>query len=165
MLNPRLTIKHLTMIHAINSAGTMTRAAEMLSISQPALSSRLSDAEEILGTKLFIRRGRRLTISAPGRLLLRSAASILEELSQVERVLQKLPEQIGQVLRIGLPQYASYAWLPMAMKEFERTFPSVELDIVSEAALQPRNALLRNEIDIALVSSPNRTIPVSVMSV
>jgi len=160
MINPRLTIKHLQMLHAIANEETMTRAAETLNISQPALSNRLYDAEQILGTRLFIRRGRRLTISAPGQLLLRAANSILEELSQIENVLLNLPDQVGQVLRIGMPQYASFGWLPMAIKEFETVFPSVELEIVSEAALQPRSALIRNDVDVALVASPDRSVQI-----
>jgi len=160
MLNPRLTIKHLQMLQTIAGAETMTRAAQILNVSQPALSSRLNDAEAILGTKLFVRRGRRLTLSAPGQMLLRAAHSILDELTQVENALLNLPDQVGQVLRIGMPQYASFSWLPTAIKAFESSFPNVELQIVSEAALQPRAALLRNEVDVALVSSPSRTLQV-----
>lgn len=159
-MNPRITIKHLEMIHAIANADSMTRAAEQLNLSQPALSSRLADAEEILGTRLFIRRGRRLSISVPGQMLLQSANSILDELSKVESLLLNYPDQIGQVLRIGMPQYASFGWLPTAIKEFEQMFPHAGLEIVSEAALQPRSALARNEIDIALVSSPDRMMQV-----
>lgn len=91
------------MIHAINAAESSTRAAEMLNISQPALSSRLHDAEKILGTRLFVRRGRRLSISTAGQLLLRSAKTILEELARVEHELMHLPDQVDQTLRIGMP--------------------------------------------------------------
>lgn len=159
-MNPRITVKHLEMVHAIANADSMTRAAEQLNLSQPALSSRLADAEAILGTRLFIRRGRKLSISVPGQMLLRSANSILDELSKVESLLLNYPDQIGQVLRIGMPQYASFGWLPMAIKEFEQMFPNVGLEIVSETSLQPRSALLRNEVDIALVSSPDREMQV-----
>ena len=85
---------------------------------------------------------------------------ILEELAAVENELMNLPDQAGRGFRIGMPQYASYSWLPAAVKEFEKSFPSVELEIVSEAAVRPRNALSRGEVDIALVSSPTRKIQV-----
>lgn len=160
MLNSRLTVKHLEMINAIDAAETLTRAADLLSISQPALSSRLNDAEEILGTALFLRRGRRLRLSPAGELLLRSAKTILTDLANVERELQNLPGQTGQRLRIALPQYASFSWLPAAVKSFEGRFPSVELQIVSEASVRPRHALTRGDVDIALVSSPARSLQV-----
>ncbi|MEM9384750.1 MAG: LysR family transcriptional regulator [Pseudomonadota bacterium] len=158
MLGTRLTIKHLQMIHAVESAGTLTKAAELLNISQPALSSRLQDAEEVLSTQLFLRRGRRLTLSPAGTLLLASARRILTELVRVERELMNLPSRAGQVLRIGMPQYASYSWLPAAVREFETLFPTVELEVVSEAAVHPRHALSRDDVDIALVSSPTQRI-------
>ncbi|MEM9304486.1 MAG: LysR family transcriptional regulator [Pseudomonadota bacterium] len=160
MLNSRLTVKHLEMIHAIDSAETLTRAAELLNISQPALSSRLHDAEEILGTALFQRRGRRLTLAPAGQLLLRSARSILTDLANVESELRNLPDQTEQRLRIAMPQYASFSWLPTAVKVFEERFPSVELQILSETPVQPRQALTRGDVDMALVSSPERTLPV-----
>lgn len=158
MFGSRLTVKHLQMIHAIETARTLTRAAELLSISQPALSSRLHDAEEILGTRLFFRRGRRLTLSPAGQLLLRSARRILAELSSVENELMNIPGRAGQALRIGMPQYASYSWLPAAVREFDERFPSVELEIVPEAAVRPLQALSRDEVDVALVSNPTDNI-------
>ena len=158
MLGSRLTIKHLQMIHAIESSRTLTRAADLLSISQPALSSRLHDAEEILGTRLFFRRGRRLTLAPAGQLLLRSARRILAELASVENELMNLPDQARQALRIGMPQYASYSWLPDAVREFDERFPSVDLEIVSEAAGRPLQALSRDEVDVALVSNPTDNI-------
>jgi LysR family transcriptional regulator for metE and metH len=57
-----------------------------------------------------------------------------------------------------MPQYASFAWLPAAVQRFEKQFPEVELEIVSEAATQPRNALIRGDVDFAIVSSPARTV-------
>ena len=158
MFGSRLTIKHLQMIQAIETASTLTRAADLLSISQPALSSRLHDAEEKLGTRLFLRRGRRLRLSPAGQLLLRSARRILAELSSVENELLNLPDQAGQALRIGMPQYASYSWLPAAVREFDKRFPSVELEIVPEAAVRPLQALSRDEVDVALVSNPTDNI-------
>ena len=158
MLSSKLTVKHLQMIHAIESTETLTKAAELLNISQPALSSRLQDAEEILGTQLFHRRGRTLSLSPPGMLLLRSARSILTELARIESELSSVPGQAGQRLRIGMPQYASFAWLPAAVTSFGERFPQVEIEIVSDAAMHPRHALTRKEVDIAIISSPSRSL-------
>lgn len=160
MLGSRLTVKHLQMIHALDVAESATRAADLLHISQPALSSRLHDAEKVVGTPLFTRRGRRLSISPAGQLLLRSARKILSELERVENELLQLPEQLGRTLRIGIPQYASFSWLPLAVKEFEKHCPNIALEIVSEAAFHPRHALSRNEIDVAIVSSPDQKLQV-----
>jgi len=160
MLSARLTVKHLKMMHAIDAADSLTRAAELLNISQPALSSRLHDAQEILGTSLFEKRGRRLVITPAGQLLLRSSHTVLKELQRVEEELLQIPDQVGRTLRIGMPQYASFAWLPAAVKAFEKRHRNVALEIVSEAAFHPRNALAQDSVDIAIVASPNRSIQV-----
>ena len=160
MLDARLTVKHLKMMHAIDSTESLTRAAEMLNISQPALSSRLADAQDILGTRLFEKRGRRLSITPAGQLLLRSSRTILKELQRVEQELLHIPDQVGQTLRIGMPQYASFAWLPAAVKTFEQRHQNVALEIVSEAAFHPRHALARDAIDVAIIASPSRSVQV-----
>ena len=160
MLSSKLTVKHLAMIHAIDSAESLTKAAELLNISQPALSSRLQDAEEILGTALFQRRGRRLSLTPAGQLLLRSARSILSDLASVEAELRNLPGQSEQQLKIAMPQYASFDWLPAAVKKFERLFPSFALEIVSDASDRPRRALSRGDVDVALISSPSNELQI-----
>ncbi|MEM1262765.1 MAG: LysR family transcriptional regulator [Pseudomonadota bacterium] len=160
MLGSRLTVKHLQMIHAIDAADTLTEAADLLSISQPALSGRLHDAEETLGVQLFVRRGRRLNLSPAGQLLLPTARRILAELVRVETEIGNLAGPAKKALRIGMPQYASYSWLPAAVREFEVQFPAVEIEIVSEAATAPTDALSRGDIDVALISSPDQALPI-----
>lgn len=158
LYNSQLTVKHLKMIHAIADSATVREAAESLKISQPALSSRISDAEQRLGIQLFVRRGRKLAISAAGRMLLRSATRILEELARTEHDLSRLSEGIKQVLRVGLPHYSSFTWLPEAIAEFQTELPGVKLEITAEATRDPLNALYQNDIDVALVTSPNRSL-------
>ena len=59
-----------------------------------------------------------------------------------------------------MPQYASFSWLPTAVKVFEDKFPTVELQILSETPVQPRNAVTRGDADIALISSPTDDLQV-----
>ena len=160
MLDNKLTIKHLETIYAIDSADSLTKAADLLSITQPAISSRLHDAEEILGTALVQRRGRRLNLSPAGQLLLRSAQSILAGLASVERELRNLPGQSDQQLRIAMPQYASFSWLPAAVTAFEEQFPAFALEIVSEASVRPLDAVSRGDVDVALISSPSADLQI-----
>lgn len=160
MLDNKLTIKHLEMIYAINSADSLTKAADLLSISQPAISSRLHDAEEIFGTALVQRRGRRLNLSPAGQLLLRSAQSILADLASVESELRNLPGQSDQQLRIAMPQYASFSWLPAAVTAFEEQSPAFALEIVSEASVRPLDAVSRGDVDVALISSPSANLQI-----
>lgn len=156
----QLNISHLKMICTIDKSETVKEAAESLFITQPALSNRLREAERRLNTRLFTRRGRKLIISSAGQRLLHSAKKILEELARAEYDIARLCDGIEQVLRLGLPHYASFRWLPDVVRQFNKQLPHTELEITADAAKQPLTALFHGEIDIAIVSSAHQQLTV-----
>jgi len=80
----RLQVRHLRLMLAIGSSGSITRAARSLNLSQSALSHQLIDLERDLGVSLFDRIGRRMVATAAGDRLLAAARSILPDMSDVE---------------------------------------------------------------------------------
>lgn len=154
----QLNINHLKMICTIAQSETVKEAAELLFITQPALSNRLREAERRLNTKLFTRRGRKLIITSAGERLLYSAKKILEELARAEHDIARLSDGIEQVLRLGLPHYASFRWLPDVMRQFNHQLPRTEVEITARAAKQPLTALFHGEVDIAIVSSASQEL-------
>ena len=154
----QLNISHLKMICTIESCDTVKEAAEQLFITQPALTNRIREAERRLKTKLFVRRGRRLIITTAGKRLLHSAQKILEELARAEYDIARLSDGVEQVLRIGLPHYASFKWLPSVVSYFDQSHPNIELEITADAARQPLQALYNGEIDIAMLSSASKSL-------
>lgn len=149
----QLSISHLKMICQLERCETVKEAAQALFITQPALTNRIREAERRLNTALFYRRGRKIIMSNAGKRLLQSAKKILEELARAEHDISRLTDGIEQVLRIGLPHYASFKWLPTLMQGFHELHPSIELEITSEAAIQPLNALLNHDVDLAMIST------------
>lgn len=147
----QLNINHLKMICSIAKSETVKDAAESLFITQPALTNRIREAERRLNTHLFVRRGRKLIISNAGKRLLHSAQKILDELGRAEYDIARLSDGVEQVLRIGLPHYASFKWLPAVVSYFHQELDKIELEIT--AATQPLNALFNGDVDIAMVSS------------
>src|SRR5438309_903148 len=79
-----LGLPHLKLVRAIVREGGITKAAARLHLTQPALSHQLKDAEERLGTRLFLRQGRRLVPTAAGERLVRAAEAVLSELGAAE---------------------------------------------------------------------------------
>ncbi|MDN3653340.1 LysR family transcriptional regulator [Thalassotalea ponticola] len=156
----QLSMSHLKMIATIAESDTVKQAAERLFITQPALTNRIREAERRLNTRLFVRHGRKLIISSAGKRLLHSANKILEELARVEHDIARLTDGVEQVIRLGLPSYASFKWLPQAMQVFAQELPQVELEINANNQLQPLAALTRGDIDIALVCSDQQTLRV-----
>lgn len=158
LVKSQLNISHLKMICTIEKYDTVKEAAEALFITQPALTNRIREAERRLKTQLFIRRGRKLLITNAGRRLLQSATKILEELARAEHDIARITEGIGQVLRISVPHYASFRWLPDVMSYFHKNMPEIELEIGAEVDKQPLKALFNGNSDIALVSSPKEDL-------
>jgi len=156
----QLSISHLKMICTIVESNTVKQAAEKLFITQPALTNRIREAERRLNINLFVRRRRKLIITTAGKRLLQSAKKILEELERAEYDIARLSDGIEQVLRIGLPHYASFKWLPDVVSYFHKELPNIELEITAEAAINPLDALYNGDVDIALVSSGSRVLDI-----
>ncbi|GLX78810.1 LysR family transcriptional regulator [Thalassotalea insulae] len=149
----QLSISHLKMICALERCETVKEAAQELFITQPALTNRIREAERRLNSQLFIRRGRKIIMSNAGKRLLYSAQKILQELARAEHDIGRLTDGIEQVLRVGLPHYASFQWLPEVMKGFHQHYAHIEIEISAQAAKQPLNALINHEVDIAMIST------------
>src|SRR5690348_5130734 len=79
-----LEVRHLLLIAAVADEGNLTRAGERLNLTQSALSHQLLDLEERLGTPLFLRMTRRMTLTEAGERALTSARRILDDLTRTE---------------------------------------------------------------------------------
>ncbi len=146
-----LGLQHLKLVRAIVREGGITRAAARLHLTQPALSHQLKDAEERLGTRLFLRQGRRLVPTAAGDRLVRAAEAMLIELGAAEDEIRGLGRGQEGLIRVSTECYTTYHWLPAALKDFE-----LRLEIVVEATRRPLAALLEGRLDVAIVSRPSR---------
>lgn len=154
-----IDLKHLQMIDTIARCETVKKAAETLCISQPALSSRIKEAERRLNCKLFVRRGRKLALSRAGERLLQSASLIIDELDRAVYDIQRHSEGIEQVLRIGFPRFSSFTWMPEGIREFALTYPHIELEVSALEATNPLQSLSRGEVDAVVMASKGSTQP------
>src|SRR5215210_2419050 len=151
-----LELRHLRLVRAVAQAGSVTRAANRLHLTQSALSHQLKDAEAEFGTLFFTRVNKRMILTTAGERLLKSAHIVLDEMRRVEEDIRQLRLNREGVLRISTECYTCYHWLPPLLKIFHRDYPRVDVRIVVEATHDPHRALLNGEIDLALVSSPVR---------
>lgn len=149
----QLSISHLKMICQLEKHETVKEAAQALFITQPALTNRIREAERRLNTQLFYRRGRRIFMTNAGQRLLVSAKKILKELAIAEHDIARLTDGVEQVLRVGVPHYASFSWLPGVLKGFNQTLPNIEVEITSQSSIRPLAALAEHEVDMAILST------------
>ena len=153
-LHPRLEVRHLTPMIALEQTGSVTRAAELLGITQSALSRRIQEAEQRLGTTLYLRSQKRLRLTAAGACLLENAKRILAALERAESDTIQMPAGPRHVVRVGAGAYTCFHWLPCFLDCLWQAAPGLDVVIAPESAELPQDAVLRNAIDVGIVPGP-----------
>ena len=153
-------IRHLQLLVAIADEGTVTRAGARLHLTQSALSHQLRDAEERIGTALFVRTKRKMFPTKAGEHLLATARSVIAQLRQAERELKHATGMQEGSLRITTQCNTCYHWLPGLLRKFQKRFPSVDIEIDVQSTNRPLTALLEGRLDLAIVyeQSENSTL-------
>lgn len=126
----------------------ITRAAEILHISQPALSRQLMRLEEELGVQLFTRGRHSTSLTEEGMLLRRRAQEIVDLTEKTEREFRTNSEELAGTISIGSGEGAVMRYLAGLMKSFSEKYPAVTFDLYSGAADQVKERLERGTLDV-----------------
>jgi LysR family transcriptional regulator, regulator for metE and metH len=146
-----LEIRHLKLVAAVADTGSVTRAGNLLHLTQSALSHQLRDAEEQLGVLLFERKNAKMTLTSAGDRLLQSARTVLGELDRAESDIHRNGGIAKGLIRLSTQCHSAYHWFPSRLILFQKKFPGVEVQLVLEATNNPFEALLDGKLDLALV--------------
>ncbi len=147
---------HLQIIHALNTHGTLTEAANSLCLTQSALSHQIRYLEKKLALSLWQREGRCLRLTRAGHLLLQTAEQVLPVLSQTEKTLKAYSEGKQGILRVGVECYPCYEWLTGVVGRFLQAMPDVEIDIINKFQFSGLEGLLNHHIDVLITPDPVR---------
>lgn len=149
-----LSLRQLEIFEKIASTGSVTRAGEVLLLTQSAVSMALSQLEQLSSAPLFERSGRRLVLNDAGRMLLKDAREILLAVKQVEQQLQgDSGELVGELLVGGSTTIANYL-LPSLLGAFARQYPMTRVQLRVGNTQQVADWLEAGELDIAFVEGP-----------
>lgn len=149
-----MEIRHLKLIKAIVEEGSIAKAINKLHLTQSALSHQLKEAEQQLGTSIFLRVNKKLVLTQAGEKLYHTAREVLEKLNATEIEIKKMISGDSGEIRLTTECYTSYHWLPSIMRKFHLVFPNVELKIVSQNGIRPFSLLLNDELDLIVTSDP-----------
>lgn len=135
----------------------ISQAANILFISQPAISKSIQRLEKNLNVSLFTRTSKGVQLTEEGEQLFDSVESAFETLESAEERLKKsIALEIGR-LRIGVSTtLCKYALLPY-LKEFIRLYPHIQITIACQSSNQTLQLLGENKIDIGLIGEPDAT--------
>src|SRR5262245_53111190 len=148
-----LELRHLRLLAAIVDEGGVTPAARRLHLTQSALSYQLRDAEDRLGTALFLRVGKKMVLTPAGEELLASARRILADVERTEERVRGFGTGATGTIRLSTECYTCYHWLPQVMDPFRRAYPGVDVRIDVDATRRTVPALLAGTLDVGIISS------------
>lgn len=151
-----LELRHLRTIKAIHDSGGLARAAEMMHITQSALSHQVKGIEDQTGVELFVRRSKPLKLSAAGQRLLRAAERILPEMEALSDEFRALRSGRSGRLHVAIECHACFDWLFPVLEQFRHAWPDVDVDIRPGLAFGALPALMREEVDLVISSDPER---------
>ncbi|NJM81405.1 MAG: LysR family transcriptional regulator [Tabrizicola sp.] len=149
-----IELRHLRTIRAIHQAGGLARAAEMLNMTQSALSHQVAGLEAQAGMELFVRRSKPMRLSSAGVRMLRAADRILPEIDAMEEEFQSLRSGKTGRLHIAIECHACFDWLFPVLELFRHAWPDIDVDIRAGLAFDALPALNREEVDLVISSNP-----------
>ena len=149
-----IEFRHLRTIRAIHQAGNLARAADILHITQSALSHQIKGLEDQVGMELFHRRTKPMKLSPAGVKLLRLAERVLPEISAIEEEFRALHEGRSGRLHIAIECHACFEWLFPVLEEFRKDWGDVDVDIRPGLAFDALPALQKEEVDLVVSSDP-----------
>lgn len=132
----------------------ITKAAEVLHMTQPTLSRQLSQLEEELGVRLFERGARHITLTNEGVLLRRRAQELVSLADKTERELAAQSELMEGEISLGCGVLDSVAVLADLMDSFSRLNPGVTFEVFTSAADVIRDRMDRGLTDVGLLLEP-----------
>jgi LysR family transcriptional regulator, regulator for metE and metH len=149
-------MRHLRLVAAISEHGSMTAAATVLNLTQPALSHQLREIEQRLRAPLFVRTSRRMVPTPAGAQLVELARGVLAQVETFEQQAHAGDFATARgAVRIATQCYTAYHWLPSVLREFRDRWPNIELRVAAQHTSSPIAALREGLLDLAIVYTPS----------
>lgn len=145
---------HLSLIREVDRRGSLTAAADVLCLTQSALSHTVKKLEQQLGTPVWTREGRALRLTQAGRYLLALADRVLPQLEHAERLMHEYARGERGTLRIGMECHPCYQWLLKVVDPYLAAWPEVDVDVKQRFQFGGLKALHGYEIDLLVTPDP-----------
>lgn len=130
----------------------MTRAAEILHVTQPTLSKQIQSLEDELGKKLFIRHSFRIELTEEGILLKKRAEDLVKMADKILGEFLMLDDIVGGDIYFGLAESYQIRYLAAEIKNFKNTYPNLRYHITSGDTEQVTEKLDKGLIDFAVLA-------------
>jgi len=146
--------QNMEYIYQVYQDGSFTKAAERLYLTQPALSMAVRQEERKLGTVLFDRSRRHLTLTPAGDAYIRAVERIKYLEADLSRELEDLRDVRTGRLHIGGTHYLNCFLLAELLAGFSRKYPDIQLEVSEDSSVRLANRLEKREMDMIFSCAP-----------
>ena len=155
-LERSVTLHQLRVFKAVADNLSFSAAAQDLRLSQPSVSYQVKELERAVGTDLFDRLGKQVSLTQAGHLLYGYVRQTLNVIDEAALALEELRGLERGSLKVGASTTVGIYLMPIALGGFKKLHPglAISLEIGARGAIQER--VLRNELDLAVVGPPLR---------
>lgn len=149
-----MNAKQLQYVIELSKTRNFSQAAQVLQVSQPALSKQILALEKELGVKLFDRETNPLTLTPAGEVFVREARELVYKQEQLSRSMERYRTGQEGRLVIGVSPFRSLYLLPEVLKKVKDRFPGIQIDLHEYASNILRREAAEGKYDFALVNLP-----------
>lgn len=145
-----MRLRYVELLHAVLATGSLTGAAELLNISQPAASKALQQAEQHLGFTLFNRVRGRLQPTRQTLLMRRRVDAIMAQLHDLQRLTGNIRRPDAYALRVSCTPALAHAVLPEAVTRLRADYPDVTVELFTQHSAEMCKSLVLRDVDLGL---------------
>jgi len=150
-----LSFRQVRYFIAVAENGSVTGAAQQLSVSQSTVTEAIKALEDELGVPLIERQARGVALTYKGQQFLRHAHRILAEVNDAQRALRSREAPLTGTLQLGVTTLVAGYCLSDLLARFRRVFPAVQATVVEDTRDYLEHLLLNGEIDVAVIIVSN----------
>lgn len=154
MEGENLDLRVLRYFVTVASEGNVTRAADLLHLTQPTLSRQISQMERALGVSLLDREGRGIKLTRQGELLYARATELLELAEKAEREVTSSSQELAGHVAVGCGEFAAMDEFADIVAGFSVDHPQVRFDILTGTADVVRGRVEEGLVDVAVLMEP-----------
>lgn len=150
--NIDLNLYHI--FYVVANVGNITKASELLYVSQPAVSKSIQQLEKMLGGKLFFRTQKGVHLTEEGNVLYQYVKQGLEVFSNAKNKFNSLMHLEEGKIKIGASATVTKFFLMPYIELFHKNYPNIDISITNELTIHLKNDLRNGKIDILVANLP-----------
>lgn len=132
---------------------SFSKAAEDLSISQPAVTKHIKELENKLNVSLFERKGNKIYLTKAGKITYDKLKKINQNYRELEFELEQLNNNFKGSVKLGASSTIAQYLIPQMLAAFHKRYPDIQLHLFNGNSFEMEQKLIENEVDIALVEN------------